>query len=218
MKKYNEFINEGKKLYIKDLDPINNGIDSVSDALDPLIGKLIKFTSGGNRIVGKLEDIELDFGEDMDMFNVYLKVKIFKDKTEFMKVDNRSPIEVIKNVNEEFLGGLFNGISKDEDKSSDIARLLEIGYNLEKLYLKQAYGNHNNGEWTGAKFQMPYSNGEKRNITINIQNSKVIIDDKPDKTFGKQGSIGLESDSIGEYEEIMKYYVDELKDTKFDLS
>jgi len=133
MKKYNEFINEGKKIYIIDLYPTKNGSNSVSDKLNPLIGKLVKFTSGGKKIVGKLEDVEIDMGEDNDMFNVYAQVRIFNDKVEFMKIDNS--IEVIKNVNESVFGSNENKIeitSPDGDEilvsDDELKKLKEMGY------------------------------------------------------------------------------------------
>lgn len=125
-------------------------------------------------------------------------------------------------INEGFMD-IFKKLKKSpmterDDVSSDIAYILKKAYDNDELYLTQIYGKYRTEEWSGAIFQIPYSNGEKRNITISIHQGNINIHDSPDKTFGKQGSVELESDSVGEYGEILNFYINELKGTKFDKS
>jgi len=96
-------------------------------------------------------------------------------------------------------------ITEEDDTSTDFVYLLKKVYDNNELYLTNIYRDY------GAVFQIPYSDGKKREIRIRWDSDEIIVSDGPRNLF--QGRTDDDK-----YKEIVIFYVEKLKNTEFDLS
>lgn len=109
-----------------------------------------------------------------------------------------------------------NPMTKDDDISSDIPRILTKAYDNKCLYLEAAYGNIGAGIYSGADFSLPYSDGKERTISFYMENDHelnnidiVRVHDGPRNRFS------------GETDDSMPYivcfkYIEDLINTEYD--